>query len=89
MDINTALNNSIKIIAIIIGILVIIILLMQITGYKLNLKSLTFNKEECIAQMNKTPNDQLGRIGREDKLNDWQIMCGKPSLFIKNNNYIR
>ena len=82
MNTNTTLNNILKIIAIIIGILIIVVLFLQIIGLKLNIESLTFNKEECIVQMNKTPDDQLGRIGREDKFNGWQKLCNRPSLFI-------
>jgi len=83
MSMNIFLNNSLKVIAIIIGVLIIVVLLTQITGYKLNFRFLTFNREECLVQMDKIPDDQLGRLGREDKLNGWQKICSKPSLFIK------
>ena len=39
-------------------------------------------KEKCITLINKTPDDQLGRIGKEDKLNGWQKLCNRPSLLI-------
>lgn len=78
------MNKVLKIIVVIIGVLLILILLMQITGYKqFNLEYFTFDKAECIEKMNNTPDDQLGRWGKEDKLNDWQEICSRPSLFIK------
>lgn len=82
---NIIFNNIIKITAIVIGILIVVVLLLQITGFKLNIESLTFNEDKCKAQMDKTPDDQLGRLGKADKLSGWQELCSRPSLFINKN----
>lgn len=75
----TTLNNILKIIAITIGVLVVILLLLQITNYKLNLGALNFDQEKCIAEHK---DDKLGRVGQADALNNFEIFCKKPSLFI-------